>query len=127
MAPFTAPLPFDEDMLFILHDVLKIDTTDETLHELHFEIPDALIAFGVVNWKDFLCINIDDIPTFSRITRGNAHVLLTRTGVHGIHSFLHLVTKRQNDNDSDYGNTKSYTATIMLLVARCKTIANFQY
>ena len=123
MVPFTAPSFFDEDILFILHEFLEIDTTEQPLHE----IPEGLINNGVDQWEDFMCQDPYNIPSYP--IRGNNRTSLSITSAAIIQIFLQLVTKSQNNNDPDFDNAKSYTMDMFethyqySMKARCRASA----
>ena len=69
MAPSS---PFDEDLLYIFMDVLKIDMTKKPLHS----IPAGVLHYGVTEWEHFYVIDPGDVITFTYPTSGN-----TRTNI----------------------------------------------
>ena len=75
MAP--SPSPFDADLLYIIQDVLKINTHKKPLHP----IPEALLNVGIDIWEDFYVQGPNDISTLTYLTRGNIRTNLAPTMV----------------------------------------------
>ena len=104
MAPSS---PFDEDLLYIFTDVLKIDLTKKPLHV----IPAGILHYGVVSWEDFYVLDPIEISTFTYPTTNNTRTNLPPSVVTKLQFLLNLINKCiDNGVDNDSRGAKSYNA-----------------
>ena len=103
-------LPFDADLLYIIQDVLKIDTDQKPLHQ----IPAAIIHFGIETWYEFkMCCDPYDIPSWTYPIYGNFPTYCTyldNVSVAKLQFILNYIEKRRNNNGADFDDAKSYKA-----------------
>ena len=108
MAPSSSP--FDEDMIYVLREIIQIDPTITPLHE----IPKALIAESVVKWNNFIAEGAAKWYDFKNLSmsypiRNNNRNNLSNVSVAKLQFFLKYIEKRSHDStDTDHTDAKSY-------------------